>query len=159
MIFSAAKAERVPAELLYAIGLTESGYKGGLHPYALNVHGKTFFPTTARQAMQIFRREKSGGKNLIDLGCMQINFHYHGHAFDSPGAMLDPHKNVRYAAQFLRRLKDRHGSWVTAVARYHAGDRNHAAQKKYVCKVLDHMISNGAAAHTDSTKKLCRSEN
>jgi len=87
---------------------------------------------------------------------MQINVKYHGREFASLEAMLDPSKNVDYAGRFLKQLKSRFGSWSVAVARYHAGDKNHAAQKKYVCRVLHHMIAEGFASATTGTNKLCK---
>ncbi len=53
------------------------------------------------------------GATLIDLGCMQINHHYHAEHFKSVEEMLDPRRNVDYAARFLTRLKSRHdtGRW------------------------------------------------
>ncbi len=154
-IVGAAKKHKVPFAILYAVGLTESGSQGRLHPFALNVEGKTFFPQSEKDALRIFYNSVKSGKVLIDLGCMQINHKYHGSSFKSLSHMLSPQLNVDYAAKFLRRLKNRHGSWSIAVARYHAGDKNHAAQKKYVCRVLKNMISQKVAKATARTKKLC----
>ena len=156
-IYRAAQKYQIPIALLYAVGLAESGRKGRLHPYALNVEGRTFFPRNQNEALQIFKKERAEGKKLIDLGCMQINHKYHASAFPSLKSMLNPRLNVDYSARFLRRLKDRHGTWSLAVARYHAGDKNHQAQKKYVCRVLRHMISQKFAANTTSSNSICKS--
>ena len=156
-IYRAAQKYRVPIALLYAVGLAESGRRGKLHPFALNVEGKAYFPSNQKEALRIFKRERAQGKNLIDLGCMQINHKYHASAFPTLASMLDPRLNVDYSARFLRRLKDRHGTWSVAVARYHAGDKNHAAQKKYVCRVLRHMIAQNLAANTRSSNSICKS--
>ncbi|MGI9353867.1 MAG: transglycosylase SLT domain-containing protein [Rhizobiaceae bacterium] len=86
---------------------------------------------------------------------MQINHHYHRNSFGSLRAMFDPAQNVDYAATFLRRLKNRHKTWVMAVARYHAGPSNNRAQRKYVCRVLAHMVSQSLARHTGKTRKIC----
>ena len=153
----AAKKYAVPLAVLYAVGLTESGWKGRLHPHALNVEGKTYFPKNVREAINVFSTARREGKVLIDLGCMQINHKYHRQEFGSLKAMLDPAKNVDYSARFLRRLKNRHGTWSVAVARYHAGGKNHAAQKKYVCRVLRHMIAQKLAKSTKTSKKVCNS--
>ena len=144
--------------LLFAVGLAETGRKGTLHPFALNVEGDAYFPRNKTEAMHIFKREYAKGRKLIDLGCMQINHKYHASAFASPEQMLDPRLNVDYSARFLRRLKDRHGSWSVAVARYHAGDKNHAAQKKYVCRVLQHMVAQNLAANTATSNNVCKSK-
>lgn len=154
-IAQAAKRHSVPIPILHAIGLTESGRKNKLHPYALNVHGETHFPNSKREAKLILDRALRRGKNLVDIGCMQINYKYHFNQFSSLDEMFSPSKNVDYAARFLKQLKRRHGTWVLAVARYHAGKNNVAAQKKYICKVLDHMFRQGTAKPTLHTKKLC----
>ena len=154
---AASKRHRIPPGLLYAIGLTESGYRGKLHPYALNVEGKAYFAKSAEEAVQIHNREMRRGRKLIDLGCMQINTKYHRHEFASLLAMLNPAQNVDYAARFLKRLKQRHGTWSLAVARYHAGDKNHLAQKKYVCRVLNNLVLTGFAKRTGKVDKLCKS--
>ena len=156
-IYRAAQKYAVPMALLYAVGLAESGHKGRLHPFALNVEGKAFFPASQREALTIFKREMAAGRRLIDLGCMQINHRYHASAFPSLEAMLNPQLNVDYSAKFLRRLKDRHGTWSVAVARYHAGDKNHAAQKKYVCRVLQHLVAQKFAANTKTSNSVCKS--
>jgi len=86
---------------------------------------------------------------------MQINHKYHLKKFTTVDAMFNPAENVDYAARFLQRLKQRHGTWVLAVARYHAGKNNVKAQKKYICKILDHMYRQGTAKPTLQTNKLC----
>jgi soluble lytic murein transglycosylase-like protein len=115
---AASRIENVPLGVLYAVGLTETGNKGSLHPYALNIEGKTIFAATKVEAMAHFRKARNDGKKLIDLGCMQVNHHYHGANFNSPEAMLDPQTNIAYAAHFLRSLYASEGSWTAAVARY-----------------------------------------
>jgi soluble lytic murein transglycosylase-like protein len=156
-IYRASQKYAVPMALLYAVGLAESGRKGRLHPYALNVEGKAFFPANQREALTIFKREMASGRRLIDLGCMQINHKYHASEFPDLQSMLNPRLNVDYSARFLRRLKDRHGTWSVAVARYHAGDKNHAAQKKYVCRVLQHLVAQKFATNTTSSNSVCKS--
>lgn len=152
---AAAVAEDVPLGVLYAVGLTETGRKGRLHPYALNIEGKTVFATSQREALAEFRRARRKGKTLIDLGCMQINHHYHGDAFASVSEMLEPRQNVRYAARFLRKLKEREGSWSMAVARYHAGPDNDPAQKRYICAVIRNLAATGFGAWTPQARRFC----
>lgn len=91
---AAAAAEGVPIGVLYAVGLTETGRKGSLHPYALNIEGKAVFATSREDALAAFERARRRGKKLIDLGCMQINHHYHGRNFASVAHMLEPRDNV-----------------------------------------------------------------
>ena len=94
-------------------------------------------------------------QKLIDLGCMQINHHYHGARFTSVAEMFDPHKNVQYAARFLNELRARHDTWTMAVARYHAGPNNNPAQKQYVCLVIGNMVRSGFGAWTPNSAAFC----
>ena len=99
-MMAAAERYDVPVGVLYAVGLTETGNKriaaalrdehrgpGRLH--------RQRRPTRSRASA----RPRAGGVKLIDLGCMQINHHYHREKFSSLQAMLDPHRNVEYAAR------------------------------------------------------------
>ncbi|TVR07141.1 MAG: lytic transglycosylase domain-containing protein [Salinarimonadaceae bacterium] len=151
----AAQRHGVPLGVLFAVGMTESGRGGRLHPYALNIAGRTYFGTSARDALREFQKERARGVRLIDLGCMQINHHYHGAKFDSPAHMLDPALNVDYAARFLKELRAREGDWTRAVARYHAGRANTPAQKRYVCAVIRHMVASGFGQWTPNARAFC----
>lgn len=155
-IISAAQTHGVPIGILYSVGLTETGRKGSLQPYALNVAGKAHFPPTKEKARIVFEQAKSKGIKLIDLGCMQINHHYHAQHFSGVDEMLDPTKNVEYAAKFLMQLKSRHQSWTMAVARYHAGPNNNPAQKKYVCRVISNLVATGFGRWTPTAKSFCQ---
>jgi len=154
-ILSAARAHGVPPGILHSVGLTETGRKGSLYPYALNIEGRAVFAKSRTDAIQEFDRARADGKTLIDLGCMQINYRYHGAEFASVAAMLDPHANVDYAARFLARLHARHETWTMAVARYHAGPDNDPAQKRYVCRVIANLVATGHGAWTSQAKAFC----
>ncbi len=106
-------------------------------------------------AVEAFERARAGGATLIDLGCMQINHRYHGGRFRSPADMLDPARNVDYAARFLRELKATHATWSMAVARYHAGPDNDPAQKRYICKVVANLVATGFGAWTAAAREFC----
>jgi soluble lytic murein transglycosylase-like protein len=152
----ASKAYDVPLGVLYAVGLTETGRRGSLQPYAMNIEGKPYFAENLAQAVEKFDGARSRGAVLIDVGCMQINHHFHADQFASLEAMFEPHQNVDYAARFLRSLKAREGSWTMAVARYHAGPNNNPAQKRYVCLVITNMVATGFGAWTDNARTFCR---
>jgi soluble lytic murein transglycosylase-like protein len=154
-ILRAADRYGVPAGILYAVGLTETGRKGSLQPNALNIEGKAVFPASTGEAVEAFRSARRGGAKLIDLGCMQINHHYHSKNFRSVEEMLDPRRNVDYAARFLARLHARHQTWSMAVARYHAGPDNDPAQKRYVCRVIANMVATGFGKWTENARNFC----
>lgn len=145
----------VPLGILFAVGLTETGSGGHLDAYALNLEGDNIYALSKQQALERFRLAKASGLKLIDIGCMQLNWYYHSDRFASVEDMFDPHKNVDYAARFLKELKASEGSWTLAVARYNAGKNNNPAQKRYVCKVLAHLAQSGFGAWTPRSKAFC----
>jgi hypothetical protein len=152
----AAELYGIPLGILYAVGLTETGRRGALYPYALGAEGQTVFAKNKEDAMASFEAMRHRGVKLIDLGCMQINHYYHGEKFDSVQAMFDPAKNVDYAARFLKELKQREGNWTMAVARYNAGPNNQPAQKRYVCHIVAHLVSSGFGAWTEKARAFCQ---
>lgn len=152
----AAAKHGVPLGMLYAVGLTESGNRGSLQPYAMNIGGKAYFGATAADVVQRLTQAQQEGVRLVDLGCMQINHHYHRAKFASLEAMIDPAQNVEYATRFLKELKEREGSWTLAVARYHAGPNNNPAQKAYVCRVITNMVASGFGNWTPGAKAFCQ---
>jgi hypothetical protein len=150
-----ADANQVPVGVLYAVALTETGQRGELHAYAMNIAGRAVFNTDLAEALRVFDMARKEGVNLIDIGCMQINHYYHGKAFVSVADMFDPHRNVEYAALFLKRLRQTEGSWTAAVARYHAGPGNLPAQKSYVCAVIRNMVTSGFGGWTEESRAFC----
>lgn len=154
-ILQAAARYGVPEGILYAVGLTETGRKGSLQPYALNIEGRAVFANSPAEAIAEFKAATGRGSKLIDLGCMQINHHYHAEHFTGLGEMLDPHANVDYAARFLVRLKAKHKTWSMAVARYHAGPDNDPAQKRYICRVIANMVATGFGKWTQNARDFC----
>jgi soluble lytic murein transglycosylase-like protein len=151
----AAAAHNVPLGMLYAVAITESGRAGSLQPYALNIEGHAAYEASKGAALRAFRKARRSGAKLIDLGCMQINHHYHAQEFGSVEDMLDPAKNVAYAARFLSELRQREGSWTKAIARYHAGPNNAPAQKEYVCRVIGNMVAAGFGEWTSDARAYC----
>ena len=151
----AARRYDIPLAVFYAVGLNETGGSGRLQPFAMNIDGRASFNASLADALARFRTAKSAGARMIDIGCMQINHHYHGASFESVEAMFDPARNVDYAARFLRDLRQRERSWTMAVARYNAGPNNDPAQKQYVCGVLTRMVASGFGAWTPTARAFC----
>lgn len=151
----AARRHGVPLGLLYAVGLSETGQKGSLHPYALNVDGRAILAMDLRHAVAQFWDAKGKGAKFIDVGCMQVNHRYHGENFISVEAMFDPVRNVDYAARFLKELHLREGSWTMAVARYNAGPNNTVAQRRYICSVIGSLAASGFGSWTERARAYC----
>jgi hypothetical protein len=152
----AARQNDIPLNVLYAVGLTETGHHGQLSPFDMNVDGRAVHSSNLSEAIAKFEMERANGAKLIDIGCMQINHRWHGADFASLSDMFDPARNVRYAAAFLKQLKAQEGTWTLAVARYNAGPNNDAAQKKYVCAVIGNMVASGMGQWTASARNFCQ---
>ena len=154
---AAARDNGVPLDILYSVGLTETGHKGVLGPYELNVDGRSVHNETLAEALAAYERFDKAGAKFIDIGCMQINHHYHAARFRSLAEMFDPERNVRYAAGLLKALRAQEGSWTMAVARYNAGPNNPSAQRTYICAVIAHMVESGVGAWTPNARAFCGS--
>ncbi len=151
----AAREYDVPLNILYSVGLTETGSRGALSPYDMNVDGRAVHSQNLADALARFNQERDHGAKLIDVGCMQINHHWHSDHFRSLADMFDPERNVRYAASYLRTLRAEQGSWTLAVARYNAGPGNPRAQRNYVCAVIGNMVASGGGAWTANARAFC----
>ena len=152
----AAAASGVPLNVLYSVGLTETGHRGELGPYDMNVDGRAVHSDSLAEAMARYAAARAEGAKFIDVGCMQINVHFHGARFRSLAEMFDPALNVDYAARFLKTLRAQEGSWTLAVARYNAGPGNPAAERTYVCAVIRNMVASGFGRWTPDAQALCR---
>ena len=151
----AARVHDIPLNILYSVGLTETGRKGTLNPYAMNVDGRAVLSESLAQALSRYAEESARGAKFIDIGCMQINHYYHAAHFRSLSDMFDPGRNVEYAASFLKTLRAREGSWTLAVARYNAGPGNPRAQRAYVCAVIANMVASGVGQWTANARAFC----
>ena len=137
----AARDYGVPVDLMLAITRVETGRRqdGVLSPWpwAVNYGGEgAFYPSAAAAEAQV-AQAMAQGKSNIDIGCFQINVHWHGAAFRSIAHMMEPAENADYAARFLQELKARHGSWQAAAGAYHS-NRSDAADG-YLAKVSAQM--------------------
>ena len=152
----AARLNDIPLNILYSVGLSETGRRGVLSPYDMNVDGRPVHSQSLDEALARFALETARGAKLIDVGCMQINHHWHAAHFASLREMFDPALNVEYAANYLKELKAQEGSWTLAVARYNAGPDNLKAQKAYVCMVIGNMVASGMGQWTPNAREFCK---
>jgi hypothetical protein len=139
-----AAAERkyaIPAGLLLAIGRTEAFYskEQRIWPFAANRRGESFFFADRQEMVEFLRVNLPVvGWRGVDVGCMQVNFGWHGHRIDDPFKLLDPWFNAQYAAFHLLELYGKSGDWTKAVASYHS--QNAGRQKSYVAAVNGQWI-------------------
>ena len=128
----------LPEGLLPAIARIESGLalKGGTRawPWTLNTAGQGHYFETSADAMTFLQSVLQNGQRNVDIGCMQINYHWHNENFQSVAAMMDPVQNITYAIEFLKSLRAQSGSWSAAVQRYHSNDptRGSAYHERFV---------------------------
>lgn len=108
--------------------------ESGINPYALNVKGKPLFAKSIQDAKDTIQSNLNSGVTNIDIGVMQINYRWHGEKFLNIDEMLDPVKNIDYAAKHLCGLYKFHGSWTKAIRYYHSS--NPEFYKKYSRKVI-----------------------
>ena len=127
-ILAAERAHAIPAGLLLAIGLVESGRtdpqtgQRSPWPWAVNVEGRGALFDTREAALAFVRQSEAGGSRSIDTGCLQVNRLHHPGAFASLEQSFDPMANADYAARFLKQLKEgpAGGDWMKAAGFYHS---------------------------------------
>ncbi len=147
----AAEVSQVPLEILQAIARVETGRnRGGVTepwPWAINQAGQGYWFDDAAGAARFAEDQLALGDENFDLGCFQINLHWHGTHFASVEDALDPQTNANYAAEFLAQLLVSEGSWSAAVAAYHS--RTPDEGEKYLTRVqaaLEDLRGSGAEA-------------
>ncbi|HAT35498.1 MAG TPA: murein transglycosylase [Rhodospirillaceae bacterium] len=153
----------IPDKLLFAVAIKETGRwikqdrANIAWPWTVNAGGAGKHFDTKSDALRHVRALKKKGQKNIDVGCMQINLHYHPDAFATLEAGFDPATNVAYAAKFLTALKNSHGSWQQAVRHYHsANQKKSAPYQRKVFKIWKAALGNKkpttAVAQADKQK-------
>jgi soluble lytic murein transglycosylase-like protein len=120
----AAQQAGIPASVLYAVALQESGtrfrHRFVPWPWTLNVAGRAERYASRRDACAgLSRALGRAPMKRIDVGLGQINLGYHTQRYRTPCDLLDPTRNLAIAAEIL---KEQHASgedWLLAIGRYH----------------------------------------
>jgi len=126
---------RLPRALLVSIALAESGRAikslAQLRPWpwTINADGIGLFLESKAAAIS-WMHDLAADHSLVDVGCMQVDLHYHPNAFTSMDEAFDPNANADYAARLLVQLYhgDAAGSWDLAVGLYHSHTSSVAAE-------------------------------
>lgn len=150
-----ATAERnfaIPAGLMAAIGVVESGRRGpdghiDPWPWSIDAEGSGQTFATRAQAVAAVQALQARGVRSIDVGCMQVNLLHHPDAFPTLDDAFDPAANAAYAARFLRTLHAQAGTWPDAAALYHSATP--ALAEDYRRKVMAAWPA-GLAAQADA---------
>jgi hypothetical protein len=147
------RLKQIPRHLLTAISLAETGRwnedlgASFAWPWTVTARGEGRFFATKQSAIAATRKLIAQGVSNIDVGCMQINLHYHPRAFPDLDAAFDPARNAAYAASFLAGLHGETGDWQSAAAHYHSS--NAALNQNYQKKVV--ALWNKVRAHTSGS--------
>jgi hypothetical protein len=124
------QAERryhLPHALLSAIAKAESGRPitspADIRPWPWTIDADgtgLFFGSKA--AAVAWMHEHGAHSSFVDVGCMQVDLHYHPIAFASMDEAFDPAANADYAARLLVDLYrgEAGSSWDVAVGLYHS---------------------------------------
>ena len=151
-IINGARRGGVPVEVLHAVALNETGRKeeGRLRawPWAINREGQGYWFKTYEEALAFARQSLAEGRTSFDVGCVQINYRWHGRAFPSLEAMFDPEWTATYGAQFLRTLYEERGDWSAAAGAYHSLTPELA--RKYAAR-FDTMLAGPASREIEAT--------
>jgi hypothetical protein len=123
---SVERTHGIPQGLVQAVALAESGRWIGAGrgsrswPWTVTSGADSFYLPSKQAAVLKVEELRAAGRTNIDVGCMQVNLHYHGRHFASIDEALDPAANVQYGARFLRSLRTETRSWGRATAHYHS---------------------------------------
>ncbi|WP_116086059.1 transglycosylase SLT domain-containing protein [Tropicimonas sp. IMCC34011] len=136
---NAAVRTGVPFDILLAVATVESGRtangRSSPWPWTLNIEGTGHYLPSRAAAEAAFATALASGRTSTDAGCFQVNYRWHGTAFESPADMLDPKANALYAAAYLQELHGEFGDWDAAIGAYHSRDPVRSA--RYLAKVRD----------------------
>ena len=125
-IAAAEAATKLPARVLNAIALRESGRldpatgRWRPWPWTINFQGVGHFYETKAEAIAAVQSIQAAGETSVDVGCMQVNLMHHPYAFANLEDAFDPTRNAAYAGHFLMDLFTSSGDWGTAIAGYHS---------------------------------------
>ena len=125
-IISQIEAEySIPKNLLAAVSLVESGQE----PFAVHSRGRArYFKSHADAVKYVSGQMEKGG--TLYLGAMQLCFKSHKTKLKSVERALNPYHNIRFAAELLKSLYEKHGTWFDAVKYYNASTRRTAYTKR-----------------------------
>ncbi|MGK8436759.1 lytic transglycosylase domain-containing protein [Ectopseudomonas hydrolytica] len=120
----AAQRAGIPSTVLYAVALQESGARlnGRLipWPWTLNVAGEARrFASSDEACANLQRALRDVPPTRVDVGLGQINLGYQRHRYRHACDVLDPYRNLGFAAEILREQHTPGDDWLLAIGRYH----------------------------------------
>lgn len=123
----------IPAIWLYAVALTESGrlYQSQHRPWpwTLNIKGESYYFDSLSQAEGKLKNTLKK-TSLVDIGLMQINWHWHSNRLQTVYSALNPINNLATGAAILAEQYRVCGNWPEAVGRYHSPGKTREAKQR-----------------------------
>lgn len=116
----------IPKDLLYSIAYVESRAR----PWAVYANGKGKYFKSLHKAHKFIKDKQEEGTENLFVGCMQLCVKSHGRKFQKIQDILDPEKNIYFAAKLLKQLYKKFGSWEDAVKYYNASTKKESYLKK-----------------------------
>jgi hypothetical protein len=115
----AEKKYGIPAGLLLTLSTLDKE-KSDLAdwPWVIQMAGEGYTFKNKATAVKAVHQQLDRGVVDLEIGCAQLNFKEHGTEFPSVSHMMDPRRNIEYAAQLLVKLYKIHGSWAKALENY-----------------------------------------
>ena len=147
----------LPAEIAYAIALTESRRSLGDSrerpwPWTLNIQGKGYFFPTRAAALAKLKASLAAGIRNVDIGLMQINWRVHHKRLGSPEKALDPYFNLQTGLAILFEEIRATGDLWRAIGQYHshtparAGDYATRVARNLIGVYSNQLTPNGYAS-------------
>lgn len=143
----------IPAEILTAIAVKESGVRGRYWPWTINWNGRSFYLESRQKAVLAAKYLINKGISDFDVSLMQVNWRWNGNRFPSIESAFDPVTNMRVAGQILAENHKATGNWTSAIARYHS--RSQTLSRPYLADVLKHLVRIQTPTLENPEKQLC----
>ncbi|HJB66288.1 MAG TPA: lytic transglycosylase domain-containing protein [Candidatus Mailhella merdavium] len=138
----------VPESLALAIARQESGFQ----PWAVNIQGKSYFPSSREDALALIKAKGKG--NSYDVGLMQINVWWLHRLGISPETAIEPKNNILLGVWILSQEIKRYGLNWKAVASYHTPlSRNPERGRLYAANVVNHIKRFAVNSRSDGASK------
>ena len=135
-----AAEHEIPPQLFYAIALAESSKmiesinRRRPWPWTLNIAGNGLYFKSRWAAWRALDQSLLAGQDSVDIGLMQVNWHYHRASLGSTWLALDPTHNLNVGADILKDCYEKRRDWWASVGCYHAPS-DQARAKRYRARV------------------------
>ena len=135
-----ASQHEIPVGLFYALALAESGKmiesvnRRRPWPWTLNIAGNGLYFNNRWQAWRALDQSLRAGQDSVDIGLMQVNWHFHRARLGNTWLALDPTHNLNVGADILKDCYEKRRDWWASVGCYHAPS-DQARAKRYRARV------------------------